>query len=112
MDSRNEPIQALNDIKQIMDRSSRFVSLSGWSGIAAGICALVAAWIANQLFDKYSVSQNEFETTLNASAKGNFYELNRELLLLGLGTFVVAFFFAFLFTFLRSQKTGVPIWGF
>jgi hypothetical protein len=25
----------LNDIKQIMERSSRFISLSGWSGIAA-----------------------------------------------------------------------------
>ncbi|MDQ3683905.1 MAG: hypothetical protein M3352_12665, partial [Bacteroidota bacterium] len=27
-------------------------------------------------------------------------------------TFIAAFFFAFLFTYLRSRKTGVPIWGF
>jgi hypothetical protein len=37
MDKKNEPVQALEEIKQMMDRGSRFVSLSGWSGIAAGI---------------------------------------------------------------------------
>jgi hypothetical protein len=32
-------LETLQDIKRMMERSSRFISLSGWSGIAAGICA-------------------------------------------------------------------------
>jgi hypothetical protein len=30
----------IEDIKQLVNKSSRFISLSGWSGIAAGIYAL------------------------------------------------------------------------
>ncbi len=112
MDSENEPVQALEEIKQMMDRSSRFVSLSGWSGIAAGICALVAAWLAGKKFNEYEISENEYEAKSNYTRDSNLLQLDRELLILGVITFIVAFFFAFLFTYLRSRKTGVPIWGF
>ncbi|WP_430412174.1 hypothetical protein [Kordia sp.] len=41
----------LNDIKEIknlMNKSSRFISLSGLSGIMAGVYALIGAWFARQ----------------------------------------------------------------
>ncbi len=38
-------LDALQDIRKMMERSSRFISLSGWSGISAGFCALVGAWL-------------------------------------------------------------------
>jgi len=38
-----EPIQQLNEIRNMMERSSRFISLSGLSGIIAGIAALAGA---------------------------------------------------------------------
>ncbi len=41
MDSQHQPLETLQDIKRMMERSSRFISLSGWSGISAGICALL-----------------------------------------------------------------------
>ncbi len=37
----------LKDIREIMERSSRFISLSGLAGVFAGIYALMGAWIAN-----------------------------------------------------------------
>ncbi len=113
MNGENEPIQALEDIKKMMDRGSRFVSLSGWSGIAAGICALIAAWIASKKLDQYGINNsNPYETNATYSREGSPIHLDNELLVLALITFVAAFFFAFLFTYLRSKKTGVPIWGF
>ncbi len=112
MDSGNKPIQALEDIKQMMDRSSRFVSLSGWSGIGAGICALVAAWLAHRKFNEYAISENEYAAKSAYTKDSNLLQLDRELLILAVITFIAAFFFAFLFTYLRSKKTGVPIWGF
>lgn len=38
----------LKNIRDIMDRSSRFISLSGWSGVSAGIVALAGAYGAYQ----------------------------------------------------------------
>ena len=46
-------LETLQDIKRMMERSSRFISLSGWSGIAAGICALVGAGLAHQRIGHY-----------------------------------------------------------
>jgi hypothetical protein len=111
MDNGNEPVRALEEIKQMMDRSSRFVSLSGWSGIAAGICALAAAWLAGKKYNEYT-NGNEYEAGHNYTRDANLLHLHRELLILALITFLAAFFLAFLFTYLRSRKTGVPIWGF
>lgn len=41
-------IEDLKDIRDIMNRSSRFISLSGWSGVSAGIFALIGAYAAYQ----------------------------------------------------------------
>jgi hypothetical protein len=48
MSKLKEPIQQLNEIRTLMERSSRFISLSGLSGITAGTTALAgaaAAWL-------------------------------------------------------------------
>lgn len=44
--SQNEHVEALQDIRKMMQRSSRFLSLSGLSGVFAGCYALIGAYIA------------------------------------------------------------------
>jgi len=39
-------LRDISEIRNIMDKSSRFISLSGLSGILAGMYALVGAWLA------------------------------------------------------------------
>lgn len=112
MDTENEHIQALQEIKQMMDRGSRFVSLSGWSGIAAGICALGAALLTGKYLNEYGINENGYVAKSNYGGNGNFLQLHPDLLILAVTTFIAAFFFAFLFTWLRSRKTGLPIWSF
>jgi len=46
MDSKQKQIQNLSEIRNLMERSSRFLSLSGLSGISAGIIALMGAGVA------------------------------------------------------------------
>ncbi len=41
-----DQLRALSDIRSLMERSSRFISLSGLSGVAAGIAALIGAFAA------------------------------------------------------------------
>ena len=40
-------LKDIQDIKQMMSQSSQFISLSGLSGILAGIYALVGAFVVN-----------------------------------------------------------------
>src|SRR6187402_2449640 len=44
---RDQSLEALQDIRRMMERSSRFISLSGLSGVSAGVCALIGAYIAH-----------------------------------------------------------------
>lgn len=54
MKTLNQPLDTLQDIKRMMERSSRFISLSGWSGFSAGICALAGAWLAYWKISQYN----------------------------------------------------------
>src|SRR6188508_3300228 len=59
VEQNQQTLDTLQDIKRMMERSSRFISLSGLSGIAAGICALAGAWFARKEFEPYYKSYDE-----------------------------------------------------
>lgn len=46
MKEEKDYIQKLAEIRSMMEQSSKFLSLSGWAGIMAGVYALVGAYIA------------------------------------------------------------------
>lgn len=102
----------LQDIKQMMERSSRFISLSGLSGISAGVCALMGAWFAESTIKKkhYLVTElRQSSLHINSVVNGNV--LQNQLLQIGIITFIAAFVTAFFFTYQRSKKSNIPIWG-
>lgn len=101
MDNR-EGLAAIQDIKRIMERSSRFISLSGWSGITAGLCALGGALTAKHFISQYQGSN---------SGRINSSVLEETLLMVAGATFAAAFISAFVFTFIRSRRKGVAVWG-
>ncbi len=108
MIEKNQPAaESLQDIRQMMQRSSRFVSLSGLSGIAAGCCALAGAYIAGITIDKY---QPHIPAVRFRYGAGDWLML--QLVLIGLGTLAAALFFSFFFTWQRSRKLNLPVWDF
>ena len=113
MNTHTDHLDALRDIKQMMEKSSRFISLSGLSGIAAGSCALIGAAFAYPLVYENNSnmlpSQNR-ETSLYEPAFPYLEHKAVVLLLIALLTFVTAFLSAFIFTYLRSKKTNTPVW--
>ena len=56
MSNQNQHVEALQDIRRIMQRSTRFISLSGLSGIAAGLWALIGAYFAYDWIYEYYVN--------------------------------------------------------
>ena len=119
MDEQLQHLDTLKDIKRMMERSSRFISLSGLSGIAAGVCALVGAWLANNVIHNDSRFGNSSELRELRRAHNDSLEngagwqtyLNNSLIQIALGVLIAALVFGFLFTYLRSRKTNTPIWG-
>jgi len=103
MEQDQQGLKALTDIRNMMERSSRFISLSGWSGIAAGISALVGALLALTRIEEFYRSGSQLSGCPQC--------LRQELLLIAMGVLLTALFSAFLFTLRRSRKQGLPIWG-
>ncbi len=102
-----QSLKELQHIRQMMERSSRFISLSGLSGIAAGVCALAGAWFAWTRLQTRGYYQRDLQTIIDT----NGIRLLNDLLWIGTLTFVAAFVLAFIFTYLKSKKEGVPMWG-
>lgn len=103
MTTSNQNLETLQDIRKMMERSSRFISLSGWSGISAGTCALIGAWVARQRISDY---YNEYSAGTSCPAC-----LKNELITIAAAVFIAAFTSAIFFTWLKSRRDGVAIWG-
>jgi hypothetical protein len=119
MNEHEQHLDTLKDIKKMMERSSRFISLSGLSGIAAGVCALIGAWLANNVIQEkpgygYDNDISALKHTRNADVNGGAdlqSYLGNTLIQIALGVLAAALVLGFLFTYLRSKKTNTPIWG-
>ena len=112
MSEQQQPLEDLQHIKRMMERSSRFISLSGLSGIAAGVCALIGAWLA---FDYVTGKKDMLINADAAFAALNTHDyaiiLNTWLFWIAAGTFTAALLSAFIFTWLKSVQQGIPLWG-
>lgn len=110
MNEKNQPhdsLQDLHDIKMIMERSTRFISLSGLSGIAAGFFALIASWFAYDWIYEYYVRYNSigrFEGKAFQELKWN---------LIGMAAMVVAaaLLTAFYFTWRKAKRDRQNMWN-
>ena len=52
-------LKDLSEIRSIMERSSRFISLSGLSGVMAGLYALAGAYVAHLVIQDYRVHAHD-----------------------------------------------------
>ncbi len=110
MQSKNNDasLEALQDIRSIMDRSARFVSLSGMSGIWAGFVALIGASIAHIMLQEPHYRQIG---KANEAGPQQFDAYTLHFVMLGLGVFVVALLGAFYFTFKKAKKHSHVLWN-
>ncbi len=107
MKETTPPEQTLQDIKQMMERSSRFISLSGLSGITAGIVALAGAWLAGRILNNYYGGYN----SRGFFTGDDFSQLKIKLIGLAVAVFAVAFTSSFYFTWRRARRQNVSLWG-
>lgn len=94
----------LEHIRAMMERSSRFISLSGLSGIIAGVVALIASGLAYYFIQKSG--GDYFDGDINFSQS-----LLPKLLITCLASLIIAIFFGVYFTLQKSKKNKVKIWN-
>jgi len=109
MIEQNQHLEALQDIRQMMQRSSKFISLSGLSGIAAGLWALVGAFVADYWITNDSFRMATSDTPAYFSELIN--ELKVKLFLLAAVVLVLALISAFYFTWRKTKEDKVPLWN-
>jgi hypothetical protein len=93
----------IREIKEIMERSSRFISLSGISGILAGIFGLMAAIIA--YLTVYRLPENQGYYNAGLSQESIFI-----LLTIALATLFLAIGAGIIFTLKKAKKNSQKLW--
>jgi len=94
----------LAHIRSMMERSSRFISLSGLSGVFAGLSALIGGLYVYAVLEKYGINYFEIKDRTFSS------DLISELILTMFLILVFALTFGILFTVRKSKKYDLPIW--
>lgn len=106
MSEQNQHLEALQDIRKMMQRSSRFISLSGLSGVAAGSWALIGAYFAYDWITEYYNRYDDYGSFTGSS----FQQLKLNLFLLAAAVLALALISAFYFTWRRAGKNKIPMW--
>lgn len=91
---KDKYIQDLKEIKDLMNKSSRFISLSGWSGVSIGVLALIASYIAFHKIEDYDTN----------------IDLSIDLFKLAIFTLFGSLAIGFIFTYNKSKRLGQKIW--
>jgi hypothetical protein len=94
----------LSHIRSMMERSSRFISLSGLSGVFAGLTALVGGWYVYLLFKANGLDYFDGEHKMYS------VDLVSELVMIALTILFFALAFGIFFTIRKSRKYNLPIW--
>lgn len=103
MESKNYQ-EELAHIRQMMERSSRFISLSGLSGVIAGIVALLGSVYVYFIFQRDGIDYFDGERNIYTPA------LAQELFFVALVVLVLAISCGYIFTARKSKKKNLKIW--
>lgn len=105
--SNQNYLEDIKEIRSMMEKSSRFISLSGLSGISAGVVALIGAFVAGWYIN---ANVQLAEGQINRIAAVNledilFFLLDAAVVL------VLALTFATYFAVRKARIQGLPVWN-
>ena len=104
-----EQLNHLSEIRSLMERSSRCLSLSGLSGISAGIIAIICG-----LYTWRYLGDGSFTAPLKVTHYFLSLDIYSEkfitIVIIAFITLILAVSSAFFFTYKNSKKQGLKIW--
>lgn len=109
MDSNQDSLHTLAEIRSLMERSSKFLSLSGLSGVFAGLFALAGAAVAYIRFKTDWFA--EILTPLGTYDGHSRREVVSFIVMDGLCVLVFSLAAGILFTVRKGKKRGLTLWN-
>lgn len=109
MSNPEEQLEALKDIRNMMERSSRFLSLNGLSGIFVGLIALAGAFIAYVYIESKEGNLPYFEYAKNENGEMNLSFLTF-FLIDALSVLFLSLFVATWLTLRKARRQGEKVW--
>ena len=109
MDQQQEQIDSIKAIRSMMERSSRFLSLSGLSGVIVGILAIVGVIVAYAFLGLSLNQPGYYHKLVNTDGSLNFQVysfLLTELVLL----LIIALGTAIYLSMRKATAKAIPIW--
>ena len=106
MKEERDPIRDITDIRSMMERSTKFLSLSGWAGVLAGIYAICGAFIAYRFLG--------FEPGVNNDgslcADSGSFSL-QQVIFVAFVILLLAIITAVFFSYKKAAKRGEKLWN-
>ncbi len=107
MENNKDQLETLNEIKILMQRSSRFVSLSGMAGIAAGAAAILGAVFISIYFD---VGIFEQVPGIMLQSKERLPFSVNDLFIILISVFILALILTIYFSSRNAKRKSIIFW--
>jgi|WetSurMetagenome_2_1015567.scaffolds.fasta_scaffold05627_4 hypothetical protein len=108
MEKESQPLEDIKIIKKMMEESSRFLSLSGLSGVSAGILAIAGAIAAKLIIPDSIITGEGYSESFGASSEG--ITIIKLLFTDAALVLVLALASAFFFSWRKAKRDGKSIW--
>ena len=118
MAEHDDQLKAITEMRDLMNRSSRFLSLSGISGVCAGVFALLGAgaamlYFSGWLFREFPFSMSDLRISYEGRDVAVSGDATRFILFFGVDAGLVLFFSlltGWFFSRRKAKRDGVPFW--
>ncbi|NDV84575.1 hypothetical protein [Bacteroides sp. 51] len=98
---KTKAIQSVNEIKELMERSSKFVSLSGLTGVLVGAYSLIGSWLAVHILGLQDITTNNYSQVLNVTTPIRL----RVIVILATGVLIASIITAFTISYYKARKS-------
>ncbi|GAB3940428.1 hypothetical protein GCM10028805_02200 [Spirosoma harenae] len=110
MHESREHLQTLTEIRSLMERSSKFLSLSGLSGVSAGIIALAGAFavavrMQSGVFTRFRPYPQDGYTDVD------HHDARQFLITIAIIVLVTALLSGLYFTLRKARRQGLNVWN-
>lgn len=110
MTSQQEQLDAIKDIRNIMERSTRFISLSGLSGAFVGVLSLMGVGIIYWLLNLNSNASPYYADIISTDGVVNSFVLDLFFLVFG-SVFLLSVMIVLLMAVYNAKRHGLTFWN-
>lgn len=106
---KDKYLQDISHIKNMMNKSSQFISLSGFAGVMAGIYALIGSFIVHTLIQNNNYNSDNYSNTNNIiTLESTTFKL---IVLTAFVVLLLSVATASLLTLKKAKREGETVWN-